>query len=442
MSKKFRDWLFLAFLFLFIIMSIITSLFASGYRFNLSWPLRFDQLLQKTGTLVIATSPKNAFIFLDDRLQKQTAFSLMKKDYISTPAKIKNLLPGEYFLRLEKENYWPLERKIKIESGQTTFAENINLFLTDLPILIQASTSSLISLSADKDYLYLQNSGKIVDLKSGLESPLSATSEARPYWLGNGGRLFTNGLIIDLNRGTSLDIAAAIGSDISDWQYSSSDDRIYYSRPGSISRLETDNKTSKIIAQGENYLTYEPRNDKIFFVVISDGKIWLRGQTIDGGERAGELELPNAGNYQFCTGNEKYLCLYDNNNATLYLINPNNWNDAAIIKNAKNWSWINDNELIYNDAWEISIFKLNSNSSNLITRFSEPISEVIWNKDGNYFIFSTDTSIHIGDSKNAETITIFKTEKVGPMVLDEKNNLLYFYAKINQQEGIHKLQLQ
>ncbi len=442
MSKKLRDWLFLAFIFLFIIMSVVTSLFASGYRFNLSWPLKFDRLLQKTGTLAVATSPKDAYIFLDNRPQKKTAFSLMKKDYISTPAKIKNLLPGEYVLRFEKENYWPLERRIKIESGQTTFAENINLFRSDLPILIQASTSTTISLSMDKNYLYLQNSGKVIDLKSGLESPLSATSGAAAYWLGNGGRLFTNGFIIDLNKGTSLDIATAIGSDISDWQYSSYDDRIYYSRPGSISRLETDNKTSKIIVQGENYLTYEPRNDKIFFVVTNNNKVWLRGQTISSGEKAGELELPAAGKYQFCSGNGKYLCLYDNSNTTLYLINPSDWQDAAVIKNAKNWSWINDSELIYNDDWEISIFKLNNKNSSLLTRFGEPISEVIWHKNGDYFIFSTDKSIHIGDPKNFETITIFKTEKVGTMALDEKNNLLYFYAKIGQQEGIHKLQLQ
>ncbi len=442
MSKKLRDWLFLAFIFLFIIMSVVTSLFASGYRFNLSWPLRLDRLLQKTGTLAVATEPKDAYIFLDDRPQRRTAFSLMKKDYLSTPAKIKNLLPGEYILRFEKENYWPLERKIKIESGQTTFAENINLFLSDLPILIQASTSSKISLSADKNYLYLQSSGKIIDLKSGLESSLSASAEVEPYWLGNGSRLFTEGTIIDLNKGTSVDIASAIGTDISSWQYSYYDGRIYYSRPGSISRLEIDNKTSKIIVQGEDYITYEPRNDKIFFVVINDNKVWLRGQTIINSEKVGELELPTAGKYKFCNGNAKYLCLHDSNNATLYLINPNDWKDAAVIKNAKSWFWINDNELIYNDNWEISIFKLNGKGSELITRFGEPISEVVWHKNSGYFIFSTDKSIHIGDPKNAETITIFKTESVGPMALDEKNDLLYFYAKISQQEGIHKLQLQ
>lgn len=442
MSKKLRDWLFLAFIFLFIVMSIVTSLFASGYRFNLSWPLRFDRLLQKTGTLAVATEPKSAYIFLDGRPQKKTAFSLMKKDYLSTPAKIKNLLPGEYVLRFEKENYWPLERKIKIESGQTTFAENINLFRSDLPILIQASASEKISLSPDKNYLHLQASGKIIDLKTGLESKLTSVANTQPYWLGNSGKLFTGGTIIDLNKSTSTDIAGTIGADIANWQYNDYDDRIYYSRLDTISRLEADHKTSKIIIQGNSYLAYEARSDKIFFITAYDNKIWLRGQIISNNEKIGELELPMAGKYKFCQGSEKYLCLYDQENATLYLINPNNWQDAAVIKNTKSWFWINEDELIYNNDWEISTLNLSNRTTSLLTRFGEPITEVIWHKNGGYFIFSTDKSIHIGDPKNAETMAIFKAEKVGSMALDEKNNLLYFYAKISQQEGVHKLQLQ
>ncbi len=442
MSKKLRDWLFLAFIFLFIIMSIVTSLFASGYRFNLSWPLQFNRLLQKTGTLVVSTEPKNAYIFLDDKPQKKNTFSLIKKDYLSTPTKIKNILPGEYILRLKKENYWPFERRIKIEPGQTTFSENINLFRSDLPILIQTAASSPISISPDKNYLYLEGSGKIIDLKNGLETNLSGTPGVTPYWINGGSRILTGSKITDTDKNTILDIAATIGSDISSWQYSQYDNKIYYSRPGSISQLDANNKSSKIVIQGESYLAYEPRNDKIFFITTNDKKIWLRGQIISNSEKAGELELPSSGNYQFCQGNHKYLCLYDSNNSTLYLINPNNWQDAAVIKNAKNWSWINDEELIYNDDWEISIFKLNGKGSSLITRFGEPILEIAWHKNGGYFIFSTDKSLQIGDPKNAETITIFKTEKIGPIALDEKNNLLYFYAKIGQQEGIHKLQLQ
>ena len=112
MSKKFRDRLFLFFIAIFILMTVLISLYASGYKFNLSWPLKFNRLLQKTGMLNVATIPKGAYIFLNDKEQTGAVFSLFKKDSLTTPNKIKNILPGEYVLRLEREGYWPYEKKI------------------------------------------------------------------------------------------------------------------------------------------------------------------------------------------------------------------------------------------------------------------------------------------------------------------------------------------
>src|SRR5680860_1596622 len=69
MSKKIRDFIFILFVIIYIVTATVTCLFASGYKFNVAWPLQFNRLLIKTGTLSIASSPKNAFIFLNDKQQ-------------------------------------------------------------------------------------------------------------------------------------------------------------------------------------------------------------------------------------------------------------------------------------------------------------------------------------------------------------------------------------
>ena len=160
MPKKVRDYLFIVFIVLFVFMTIGISLYASGYKFNLSWPLRFNRLLQKTGMLALATVPSRAIVYLNDVPQKNLSVNPWKKDYLTTPVKIKNILPGEYELRLEETGYWPYKQKIWINSGQTTFVEDVNLFKENLPLLVLSTPEDSLALSPDKKYLFLDKTKK------------------------------------------------------------------------------------------------------------------------------------------------------------------------------------------------------------------------------------------------------------------------------------------
>lgn len=442
MSKKTRDFLFFAFTAIFIVMTILISLYASGYKFNLSWPIKFNRLLQKTGMLNVSTLPKNANIFLNDKQQKKSIFSILRKDFITTPTKIKNILPGEYILRLEKENYWPFERKIKIESGQTTFAEDINLFLSDLPLLISSSATKNPIINESGRYLYLSAEGKIINLKDSSELSLTTEKNTVGHWIKNSNKLFANGKIIDSEKNNEINLAAIIGQKEAIWHYSNLDNLIYYSDRWSINRLESDNQTISTLIRGEEYLSFEPRDTTIFAIVKNENQITLKSYLTKTGEKSGQIKLPAIGDYVFKQENIKYLCLYDQKNITLYLINPTDMSDYSVIRGIKSWSWINDEELIYNTDWEINIFNITSGRSTLITRVSEAINNIIWHKSGRYFIFSTDTGLSAADLQTGTTIKIFDSKEISNPVLDEKNNLLYFYAKVGQQAGVYKLLLQ
>ncbi len=442
MNKKTRDILFIVFIVVFILLSIFTSLYAAGYKLSFSQPWRWDSLLQKTGMLNIATSPRGAYIYLNDKPQKNSAFSILKKDYLTTPTKIKNILPGEYLLRLEKEGYWPLEKKISVESGQTTFLESANLFRSELPLIIVSSAEDQVLISSSRRYLYLPAQGKILNLRNETEHRLQAPTSAEGRWMKNSDKIFVAGQIIDLEKNSILDLTTTIGPTSTSWHYNEFDDRIYYSDADSINRLESDNRSVSAIIKGSRYLSYEVRGETVFTVVSEQEKLYLRSYDIRTNNKIGELELPAYGNYSLQKSSAKYLSLYDSDNHTLYLISVNDWQNSIILKDVKHWSWINDDEIIFNDAWEISIMNLASKNSSLLTRVSAELTSVLWHKNGGYFIFSTADSIQISDPRTKAVISIFRAEKLGSLVLDERSNLLYFYAKIGQQEGIYKIILQ
>jgi len=156
-----------------------------------------------------------------------------------------------------------------------------------------------------------------------------------------------------------------------------------------------------------------------------------------------ETALPNNGHYIFHSSGQATLELYDEQNKTLYLIDPNNLTSGGrTIHDITSWQWLDNNTLLYNNNWEIYFFNLQQNKPSLLTRVGEEIKEIIWHKDGNYLIFSTANSLNAYDLKAGLITKIFQTEKISAPVLNGKDNTLYFWAKIGQQEGVYSLLLQ
>src|SRR3989344_8136046 len=86
----------------FFILSYLIILYAYGYQFdfrNFKWI--------KTGSLVIETNTE-AQIFIDDRPRGKTSF-------ISNTFVEKNLLPGRYDVRIEKEGFFSLIKEVEVK---------------------------------------------------------------------------------------------------------------------------------------------------------------------------------------------------------------------------------------------------------------------------------------------------------------------------------------
>ena len=158
------------------------------------------------------------------------------------------------------------------------------------------------------------------------------------------------------------------------------------------------------------------------------------------------LNLPLS-NYSFLAHNTNYLNIYDKNHEIFYIINPNSSFRPLreTLGNITLIDWINNEKLLYANKHEIWIYDLNSRKNTLLTRISEEIKGIIWHPNNNYAIYNTPNSIYSIELDNREKYNIIKLitlDTIQNIALDKNGDNLYFYSKINSQEGIYKLSIQ
>lgn len=121
MTKKSRYLLLLAGFITFLILAPIIVLYVRGITYDFS-----KKTFVTTGILAVRSAPKDAQIFLNQKLKRKSA------------GDIKFLIPGEYQVTLKKEGYHDWNKRLAINSGQVTWASpafnNINL-LYKTPLL-------------------------------------------------------------------------------------------------------------------------------------------------------------------------------------------------------------------------------------------------------------------------------------------------------------------
>lgn len=443
MSKKIRDFLFIAFIVLFIILTIFISLYAAGYKLNTSWPPKFRQLIQKTGMLILDSNPNNAKIIINGEEQRQSWLIDIGQSSITTPTKIKNLLAGEYTVRLEKDGYWPLEKKIKIEAGQSTFMEDSILFKRSLPLSLALCAPQNLSFSPDKKNIILGEDGTILNIKNASTSAIIGTNNNNIQWSKSGNQVLLDGKLINLDNNSSSYDLSVIGKTATNFYWDEANKKIYYQANGNINCILTDKNIISTILSGSNYTAYIVRNNLIYTIENTEGQNYLRIYGLDNNILKSSTYLGN-GNFNF-RQDEYHLNLYDSKQQTLYLLSD--YTEQPIITKIRpviNWQWLNNNFLIWHNDFEIYSLNTSSNKQDLIIRVSEQIVNIAWNKIKNYLVYANGNQINLINLnlEKKEPITLLKAKNINNLVLDEKNQLLYFYAQVGQQAGIYKLQLQ
>ncbi len=415
MSKTIRDWLFIVFIILFVVITFFVALYAAGYTIKKQWPPRFNSLFEKTGMLIVDSSPTGATVFLNDEKINKSFLINWQKNEVQTPAKIKNLVPGKYTLKLEKEGYWPLEKKIEIRSGQTSFAEDFIMFKKSLPLNITICEPQKFILSNNNKNISLENDKLLIDLKTGSSKLIDTNSD-----------------YLNFN----------LESEAYNLQWDQNKAKLYYQLANQIRCLNvTDNSSQSFLSQGK-YLAYTTYQNKLYTVEKIDNNIYLHIYNSENSLLESTVNLPE-GLYNFETRDD-HLSLYDSKNQSLYLLN--NSTQIPITKKlekVQDWQWIGNTYIVWYNDFEIYSMDISNGRPNLIIRISEKITGLAWNKAKYYLLYSSEKNIWIVNLNLEKIIpiNILQAKAINNLSLDEKNQIVYFYADIDDKLGIYKLQL-
>ncbi|MDD5031432.1 MAG: PEGA domain-containing protein [Patescibacteria group bacterium] len=476
MTLRIRRILFLFFVIIFFVATPWLILYASGYKIKLGWPPSFSNSLQKTGMFIFDTSPRGAKIFIDNKPSQLFFKKFFNKEqsYIKTPAKIKNFLPGEYNIRLELPGYWPWEKKLTVEPGQATYAEDVYLFKKDLPLQIanlipeEDNFSRLplrrVEQSPNKRYFFILNEKKIsiaetggnilsfVDLSS-LKVRFEPTSPI--IWSPDSAKIIAGRVIFDLKNGDkTIYLNDLLGKQVNNFKWGADSNTIYYQSANSIGYLDLNTKIRKILAEGEDYYDYLVKNDYIFSISGINRTLKLKGISLKNKEVTKEINLPFSAAYRLINPGHNLINLYDSDHELLYLIDPFALINPIkeIVNNLKYSEWLDDNKLLYANDFEIWLLDMDSSASllgkankKILTRISETIADVLWHPSKNYVIYSTDKTINmieLDEREKRNTTELIKVEKIYSLSLDPEGEILYFGAKIGNQEGLYKLEIQ
>jgi hypothetical protein len=446
MNAKIRASLFYIFIFLFIVVTLFTSFYATGYRFNLTWPLEFETILIKTGTLQVKTEPKDAKVFLQKNIRNIFSNSSKLEGQAMTPVKIRNLLPGEYKLSLKKDGYWDWDRKITIKPGVFLYLDNITLFKKTLPLNIYSSKLQKIYPSPNLKYAYLSESQAVIDLETETQIAQIDKKMENINWSPDSARLISNDYVFNIKDNTNTNFSEQINGNIENIQCNNNVDGLNYQQNNEIKHYNIEkNETNTLISLKNNCQDFIIKGSQIAYITNEDNKSQLIVHDTNNNDK-NTINLPLANNYEFINSDNKYLNVLEKNHQTLYIIDPKLKYTYIIaeINNFKEGIWINDYQLIYNNDLEIYRYDLRLNESELITRVSHQIKGLLWHQNKQYIIYASSNSLYIIDWANRKytTTKIITLEEIESPFLNQKNDTVYFSAKIGQQSGLYKMKIQ
>lgn len=471
-----RRALYISFIIAFLIIAPAVIFYASGYKIKISNGFKIGLNLQKTGILVLDTKPRGAKIYLNGEPQQFLFKKLYskKESFMATPAKIKNLLPGEYEVGMELDGYWSWRKKLTVTPGASTYAEDVYLFKKSLPVVLAEGEAKKVSESPDKKYLagIYDHKTVLINLASEEKYEIKTEGAKETAWSPDGKKIIIDAAVFNLadlanpaninptingtgksgvNGGGEAEKKFKWGPDSETVYYVSSDEK----NNEALEKLDLKTGERKKIALGKIPLTGEKikiidffaKNDLIFYLYHSPSEAKTKLNIVKTGadELMMSIDFPPSPKYKFTNPEHRLINLYDENVKILYLINPFAYLPLEeTISEIKNWHWINENLLIYNNDFEIWLFDLKSGQKTIITRISDPIDKALWHPSNNYIIFSAGNSIgaiELDDREKRNTLKLAGAEKISSLSMNNDGDILYFSAKIGAQQGIYKLEI-
>jgi len=457
MKLRLRRTLYLTFITLFIVIVPLITLYAAGYSYNFK-----RNKIEKTGILYIESKPKDALIYINGKYQA------------NTPKRFSRLLPDIYQVNVEKNGYYPWQKKLEVKSNSTTFSKNIVLFKKNLPINITEGQINVLSVSPNREkmvYSLLKENIEELRLRN-LKNQLDLSIEklnSRNYdqlepieWSPDQNKILLKETIGDFNKYLIVDTETLKAKELFDitrlnftkvsWD-TLNDTYLYGLRNAILYQIDLANSSTETLISA-NIEDFQVKRDEIYYItrVINESflnKSILENQTASKPEK---IKLPSPSQYTLQPSNQNYIVLLDKQSNDLFVISSKSFTDKDISQNiilqdrAKKIIWSkNLKRLLYYTDFEIWTFDFTTQQKNLITRYGEVIKQAFWYPDENYIIYQINNQIKViedslTESKNDIQLTDFA--EIDSVTVDNTGTNLYFKGKAGNQSGIYQLAIQ
>lgn len=443
MSQRLRTILFIGFLACFFTITPLVMLYAAGYKFNSE-----NRSIQKTGMLDIETSPKGALIHIDGKLQEKISLAALvrKPEAITTPAKIKNLLPGEYLLKISSEGYWDWERKVNIYPGQALNFEDIALVRKEMPMAVTGSglAEALLSPGHNKYLFNIEGGQQIFDIENESTTTLNNKPGEVLAWSEGADKAIIGSRVYSLSNGSSAGLPVGIPDNSLHLKFDQNDNSVlYYISGRSIYRIGLNGKSAEKIVDNASD-DFIARGDEIMYISRTDNKVYLNFYSLALDNNSRKIELPFSQKYEFIESRKNLISLMDRERMALYIIDKNSFSPIILsLNDVSKVDWINDNSFLYSNDFEIWGVDLNNRSKWLFTRLSQPITEALWHPDGKFIIFTSENTLNILDIDGPEkkTTELIRMDSVKSPTLGAQGESVYFFGTVGGQKALYKLRL-
>ncbi len=451
MSLNKRRILYSLFILAFLVITPLVSLYAGGYKIGGGFKI------QKTGILILDTRPQGATISLNGKIQRRTISGLLFGGHtdINTPAKIKNLLPGEYDVTLSLPGYWPWNKRLDISPGQSTYAEDVVLFKNDLPLTVTNGDYSELLLSPSERYLAATGNGviSIIDLEPDLPQAIyTATSSAgfppeSIRWSPDGKRLSAGNSIITPESAKPSEKIPVPGGQPAGRILWLDNSQLTFRMDNIIYRYHLGEKAADEFYNAPSLGDYSLENGKLITIESSASETRVVFHDATDRRFLTDVSLPLSRYGLLDNGSQSLTGALDTDHHILYLLDPfsafnpifDTINDVTMMK------WIDDRHLVFANEHEIWLYDLNNKNSQLLTRISEQVNSILWHPSDNYVIYSTGSYIATIelDKRDRYNITrIIELTDITAPVLTRQGDSLYFGARIGNQQGVYQLVIQ
>lgn len=152
LTQPIRRTILVGLILLFVLISPIVIFYTAGYRYDIT-----THTIQQTGVLSINARPRDARVTANN-------VSIDKR----LPIRLSNRAPGTYWVRIEKDGYYPWEKSIVIRSNETTYIRDVTLIKKDEPEQLAIDTTNLIDLDSSPNGKFLS----LLEVDSGVYTVL------------------------------------------------------------------------------------------------------------------------------------------------------------------------------------------------------------------------------------------------------------------------------